>query len=639
MASRFSVEALFKAVDKISQPMRKMGLNSKNFTKTMRKDFARAQRQVNSFGRSVRKNLGRFTRRIIAGGVAAIGVGIGLAAREFVNFDEAITAASAKFGPFFQRGTEGFETLGRVAREVGATTEFTATQAAQGLDFLALAGFEASQAMALLPPVVDLATAAQTDLATASDIASDSLGAFGLMTKDSTQLATNFNRVMDVMAKTTTTSNTDLETLFESVKKGAPAFTAAGQSLETFNAFAGIMANAGVKGSESGTQLRNVMLRLAKPTDDAAAVLKGLEVKTADASGNFRDIIDILADFEKGLEGMGTAQRSAALATVFGARSVTGINLLLSEGTDSLRQYRTTLLESGGAAKEMADVMRESLGNQLKTLGSAALEAGFKFVSAFQENGRGAIQTITEAIRNFNVENVVEGVRKVVDVIKVMLKIVKILGPGVLAMVVAYKAYKIALIAVAVAQKILSGTMALPLIAIGLLVTAVVLLVKNWEKVSAFLRGVWTKVVDFVVGGLRKLWEWFSKLLENPFFAAVATIFAPWLTIPALIIKNWEKIKVFFSDLWNNTIKPIVEGIAKIGGKIGGFFGGGGSERRQERREARSGVITQGERVSRSISETMNRSEIIVRNDGVTAIETDSGIVPAGGSIVLPVSG
>ena len=148
-----------------------------------------------------------------------------------------------------------------------------------------MAGFNAEQAMKMLPGITSLATVANVDLARATDIASDALGAFNLMTNDTVQLQKNLNRVNDVSAKTTTMFNTDLNALFESVKAGASTFTAAGQSMESFNALVGVMSNAGVKGSESGTSLRNVMLRLADPTKETADVLKKIRCSDSRFSG------------------------------------------------------------------------------------------------------------------------------------------------------------------------------------------------------------------------------------------------------------------------------------------------------------------------------------------------------------------
>lgn len=361
----FAVSTKYTAVDKMSGPFNKMKNTAMGFGSVLK---------------------GVLSANIITAGFNRLAGGVRETARAFVDFDASITKAGAKFKDMSKDAATAqkqMEGLKAAARGVGATTEFNATEAAEGLDFLAMAGFGVEQSMAALPGVVNLATAANADLATATDIASDSLGAFNLMTEDTIQLEKNLARVNDVMAKTTTTANTDLVTLFESVKKGAPAFTAAGQSIETFSALAGIMANAGVKGAESGTSLRNVMLRLSKPTDEAQKVLDKLNVKTQDSQGNFRDVVDILEDMETGLKDMGSVQKTAALSTVFGARSVTGINILLAEGTDKLRDYRKSLESATGASQTMADVIRGSLDNRIKVLQSSLTEVGFKFIDAF----------------------------------------------------------------------------------------------------------------------------------------------------------------------------------------------------------------------------------------------------------------
>jgi TP901 family phage tail tape measure protein len=335
----------------------------------------------------------------------ALGVGAAIVARQFVKFDDAIFAASAKFSDLNITTKEGqatMERLRKTARKVGEETKFNAVEAAQGLDFLALAGFNTEQAMAALPGVVSLATVANIDLATATDIATDSLGAFNLMSDNSAEVQKNLTRVNDVFAKTTATSNTNLTDLFESVKKGAPTFTAAGQSIESFSALVGTMANSGVKGSEAGTQLRNMMLRLVKSSPQAQKEISRLGVNIKDSEGNFLDVIDIIGQFETGLKGMGTAQRSQALSTIFGSRAVTGMNILLAEGSGKLRSYRDELINAGGSAQEMAAVIEQSMGNKIKALGSAATEAGFKIFEAFSGDGKTGIDVLTQSIREFD---------------------------------------------------------------------------------------------------------------------------------------------------------------------------------------------------------------------------------------------
>jgi TP901 family phage tail tape measure protein len=392
MARNLTIWTIFKAKDKAIQP-------TKNLQKRLKRVGKTAIKTSSKIGSVFKGVLGA---QLALGALRKVGQGLSFVKDEFISFDQAITAAGAKFGDAFKRGTKGAEELRKVTRGIGAETEFSATEAAEGLDFLAMAGFNAAQSMALLPGVVDLATSTQQDLARSTDIASDALGAFGLMTKDSAQLTTNFNRILDVMSKTTTTANTDMEALFEAVKKGAPTFTSAGQSVETFNALVGTMANSGIKGSEAGTQLRNMMLRLGSPTKQAQSVLNKLNITTKDSDGNFRDAIDILGDFQKATKDMGTAQKTAALSTVFGARTVNGINVLLKEGADSLREYRTQLEGAGGSSKELAEEMRKSLGNSLAKIKSALIELGFKFFDVFGDKITMALAGISKLIDKLN---------------------------------------------------------------------------------------------------------------------------------------------------------------------------------------------------------------------------------------------
>lgn len=416
--AEYAVATAFTARDRITGAFRAMGRGAGVFENKATKSFRNVGRAGSRVGSIIKGIIGA---QLITRGVAALTQGLRTVTTEFIGFDQAVTSASSKFKDLdlaTEAGQKTLKALGRTARDVGAVTQFTAGQAAEGLDFLAMAGFNVEQAMISLAPTVDLATVGQLDLGRATDIASDSLGAFGLMTEDTNALQENFTRLNDVMALTMSRTNTNMEDMFESIKKGAPAFTAAGQSMESFNTLLGAMANSGVKGSESGTVLRNMMIRLSKPTGEAKKILSKLGVVTQDSVGNFRDIVDILGDFEVGLKGMGTAQKTAALSTIFGTRAVTGVNILLGEGTDKLRAFRNELINSGGASKKMADIIRRSLQNRLAALRSAAIEVGFKFVEAFEKRGGKAIDAITQAVRNFNVKPLIDGIEFVIKIIQ-----------------------------------------------------------------------------------------------------------------------------------------------------------------------------------------------------------------------------
>lgn len=542
----FAVSTSFNAKGDMLKKIGMADKGMKKFGDTATRSFRKASKGANSFGGALSANL---ASRAITSGLTGLRNGLQSTAMEFVAYDQAITSATAKFKGLdrtTKAGQKTIENLKNTARELGATTEFSATQAAEGLDFLAMAGFTADQAIATLPGVVDLATVANVDLARATDIASDSLGAFGLMTTDTAQLQKNFTRTSDVMAKTMTTSNTSMEALFESITSGGPAFVAAGQSMETFSAFAGVMANAGIKGSESGTSLRNVMLRLAKPAGEAADVMGALGVKTQDSQGNFRDIIDILADFETGLEGMGDAQRTAALTTVFGARSVTGINILLKEGTESLRDYRGGLIASSDASKDMASVVRQSIGNQLASLRSAAIELGFKFVDAFDGKITPAIEGMTQAIRGINVPAIVEGFTKLINV---GLKFKAVL----FGLAAGWVAFKLAMGGAALIQGIASFISFVKVLKSAAAAQGILNLVMTANPIGAIAVGI-----GLLIGGL-------TAIVVH--FGSVGNAFKAMVDLLARFSIGAMKTILFPFEMLKSTISGII-----------GFFTGGGGD-------------------------------------------------------------
>lgn len=333
---------------------------------------------INRATRGLRKG---FSKALPAATIAGLGFTKVLkdAVMVGVDFEQTMVNAAAKFPGNIRKGTKEFKILEDAAKKVGKTTEFKASEAAQGLNFLAMAGFNAEQAVSSLPSVVNLATAAGIDLSTATDVATDSLGAFNLMTKDASKLGENLSRVNDVIAVTTVRANTNVEQLFESFKEGGPVATTAGASLETYAALAGKLADAGIKGTQSGTTLKNMFLSLTAKTPLATKTLAKLGVQTEDSAGNMKDIITILGDLNKSLEPLGTAKKSAVLKNIFGRIPIAGVNVLLKTGTKNLNAFRNELINSRGESQRLADVMRDTLGGRLKTVGSIVENVGIKF--------------------------------------------------------------------------------------------------------------------------------------------------------------------------------------------------------------------------------------------------------------------
>lgn len=366
MAQRFSVEAVFKAVDRMTAPVTRMQNRVGRATRSMDRGFRRLNRTVDKFSGIARR--GAFAATAALGGTS---VAILDVIKTGAEFEQTLVSAAAKFPGEIRKGTKAFELLAEAAKKTGKTTEFTATQSAQALNFLAMAGFTAESSVSALPGVVNLATVAALDLGTASDIATDSIGAFGLATKDATQLGKNLARINDVIAKTTTTSNTSVVDMFEAIKDGGPAATLAGVSIETFAALVGTLANAGTKASRAGTTMKNIFLRLSGPAAEGARALRRLGIRTADSGGNLRDVVDILGDLNTSLKDMGTATKTAILKDIFGRIPIAGVGTLLKAGAKQLRVYRRELTAVGGASKRMAEIIRDTVIGRFKALVSA----------------------------------------------------------------------------------------------------------------------------------------------------------------------------------------------------------------------------------------------------------------------------
>lgn len=546
------VNTVFKAKDKISNVFKNMGRNNSKFSDGVEKGFKKASRSANRF-KDITKGI--LTAGAISKGLSAIARAGTETTRTFISFDDALFSASAKFNDVNLATKEGralFKRLGDSAREVGAKTQFNAKQAAEGLDFLALAGFNAEQAMAALPKLSDLATAAGVeDFGRVVDIASDSLGAFGLATKDATQLAKNLERVSDSFAKTQASTNTTVEDLFEAVGKGAPQFTAASQSIETFNALAGVLANSSVKGAEAGTQLRNIMLRLASPTKQSSKLINGLGVNIKDAQGNFRNAIDIIGDFEKGLKGMGSVQRSATLATIFGARSVTGMNILLKEGAVRLKEWEKGQMAAAGTSKDMANIMRQSLGNRIKSLFSALDEFGFKILDAFKSKGVNALDVFTNALRTVDVKPIISGIKTSIEIFKDLMTVIKsatiILSP----LIAATLAYKTAIIATAAGTKaIVAITAAYRILRSGTVIATAV----QW----AFNAAMSANPIGLIIGGVALLGTAIFILVKN------------WETVKKAFIDGGNAILRIFTRIWEMAKNITFGGISAIGNLFGG---------------------------------------------------------------------
>ena len=322
------------------------------------------------------KGLGTITKTVAsatAAAAAAVGA-MGIAAintgREFEGAMSQV-AATMLIDKTTAEGQKAFETLENAARECGASTAFSATEAAEALNYLALAGYDADKAATALPTVLKLAGAGAMDLAAASDMVTDSMSALGIEATEA-----NLTQFSDQLAQTASKANTSVAQLGEAILTvGGTAKGLAGGTTE-LNTALGILADNGLKGAEGGTHLRNIILSLQNPTDKAAASLKSLGVDVYDAQGNMRGLNDVFKDLQGAMDGMDNASKDTILSTLFNKTDLTAANAMLANCTDRFDELSASIENSAGACENMYAIQLDNLNGDIDILKSGLSDLG-----------------------------------------------------------------------------------------------------------------------------------------------------------------------------------------------------------------------------------------------------------------------
>ena len=322
------------------------------------------------------KGLGSITKAVsaaTAAAAAAVGA-IGMAAintgREFEGAMSQV-AATMLIDKTTAEGQKAFETLENAARECGASTAFSATEAAEALNYLALAGYDADKAATALPTVLKLAGAGAMDLAAASNMVTDSMSALGIEATEA-----NLTQFSDQLAQTASKANTSVAQLGEAILTvGGTAKGLAGGTTE-LNTALGILADNGLKGAEGGTHLRNIILSLQNPTDKAAASLQSLGVDVYDAQGNMRGLNDVFKDLQGAMAGMDNASKDSILSTLFNKTDLTAANAMLSNCADRFDELSAAVENSAGACENMYAIQLDNLNGDIDILKSGLSDLG-----------------------------------------------------------------------------------------------------------------------------------------------------------------------------------------------------------------------------------------------------------------------
>jgi TP901 family phage tail tape measure protein len=465
---------------------------------------------------------------------------------------------------------DDFKKLEDIAKQMGSTTKFSASQSADGLKFMALAGWDASQMVSALPGVLALASAGNMELASASDIVTDTMSAFQMSAEEA-------GRAADIFAAASSKSNTDVIQLGEAMKYAAPVANSFGATLEHTAAIAGRMADAGIKGSMAGTALRAGFLRLAAPTEDATALLGQLGVATTNADGSMRDIIPILKDLEKGTSSMSEEQKIATMQTLFGTNAMAGWMAVLDGGVDALEHLSQEMENASGTAERMAEIMMDNAKGGITQLKSAMEGLGIQIYGVLEPSIKNLIERTQSLISFLSTldERTLKMIITIAGFAAAIGPVLIITGKlvtafGALAPVIGAIASPIGLVVIAVAglvaglvhlfrtneefrDKVISAWQMIQEKAAEIFESIKVIVKASIDAILAF----WQEHGDTIMIVVSAIWDFITNTIET----ALNVIRGVFDFFKAVFTGNWEEawgaVKSIVSSVWDGIVKYI----------------------------------------------------------------------------------
>ena len=584
------IDATLRFVDKFTEPMNTaMGKMSKHSSEMMRagRQIQRTGKQIESAGSNMTKSV---TVPIIGLGVAAV--------KTAANFESGMSKVQSICGA---SGSE-MEQLTAKAKEMGAKTKFSASEAADAFSYMAMAGWESKDMMNGIEGVMYLAGATGEDLASTSDIVTDALTAFGLTAQDT-------NKFVDVLAQTANKSNTNVGMLGESFKYVAPAAGALKYSVEDTSIALGLMANSGIKASQSGTALNSWFTRMAKPTKESSTAMKELGISITDSSGAMKPFRQVMQETRGAFANLSESQKAQYAAMLAGKTGMSGLLAIVNSSDADFNKLAKGIDNSTGAAKKMYNVANDNLKGRLTVLKSTVESIAISFgekMSPTIEKFTGKLQQFADKINSLSdeqIEHIIKFAVKLATIgpaLMVFGKMVTGVGSAVsmfgrLGRTISNvsKAAKAAG-GIAKAAKsaggiisLISGPAGVAVAVVLGLIAALILLVKHWDKVSAGAKkfGKWIKSVfsacgidvDAFAKKARSGFGKFSKDLKSmwteakPVLMAVGQLFG---TVFKIVIGGGIGAAIGYFSSFMKSVKKIFGGIKKMLGGMNDFIDG-----------------------------------------------------------------
>lgn len=607
MASR-NINVLMSLQDRFSAPMR----NINNLTRDQERQLRRSENALVRYGKNGAKalgNLAKWAGTALAGSMAALG---GYSIKVGSDFEAAMSKVQAISGA----SGDALNALTAKAKEMGATTQFSASEAAEAMSYMAMAGWKDSDMLSGIKGIMDLAAASGESLAITSDIVTDALTAFGLQAKDSTKFA-------NVLAAASSNANTNVSLMGDTFKYVAPLAGSLKYSVEDVALAVGLMANAGIKGEQAGTALRSTFTRLVDPPKEAAVAMEALGINVKNADGSVKPLLQTMQELRKAFNGLSDSQKAEYASSLAGKEAMSGFLALVNASDADFNKLSKAVNNADGSAAEMAKTMQNNLQGQFKQFQSVTEGIGISIYDKFKKPLTDAFSGVNGALGDLNksitggelsssfdklgealgtvVKGLADGLIATLPVAIDMFTWVINNGDLIMSLLAGIGAgfafFKVATLISSVTTALGGATTAMaalnavmaanPIgmvaIAVGALVAGAVLLWRNWDKVTNVLGVAWDKFKQF------------GSWLKDKFMSIIGPIV--------------------------DKIKAIGEGLKSFGNKI---FGGGDTG---EKHNALGTSYFSG---GRTFVNEGNRGELINLPSGAQIVPHDIAVKAAG---------
>lgn len=366
-------------------------------------------------GFGVLKSAASSAAKIATGAIAGVSAALAAGASAVINVGSSFEEEMSKVSAISGATGDDLNALTEKAKEMGAKTKFSASESAQAMEYMAMAGWKAEDMIGGIEGVMNLAAASGEDLATTSDIVTDALTAFGLKAEDAEGFA-------NVLAAASSSANTNVSMMGETFKYVAPVAGALGYSVEDAATAISLMANSGIKAGQAGTSLRAMLTRMAKPTDEVAGAMKKMGISLTNSDGSMKSLDTVMRDLRKSFSGLSEAEKTNMAATLAGQEAMSGLLAIVNASDEDFQSLQDSIYNCDGAAADMAETMQDNLQGQITILKSSLEGLGIEIYESMQEPLTGLAKTgietvndLTAAFKSGGTEGLIEAGAKLVS--------------------------------------------------------------------------------------------------------------------------------------------------------------------------------------------------------------------------------